>query len=181
MIERLGRILLACALSVFAGTASAAVIDVSWSEELPEDGTEYYDLDGDGTTDIGLAEHCCYDEALWISGEGFATEFQFAFVSAGDLIDDTMAWVSNTDGYTTDIPTGLSYIATRGTSIGAYYGYFTVEYDSEDIFLTGFSYEDSGRFITVASPTSAESVPAPATLLIVGLGLWGIGLSRRKH
>lgn len=160
-----------------SGVTAASVVHVTHTAELPEFGTGLYDLDGDGTNDIGLAEDCCSDERLWINGNGFATDFQFAFVSPGSVIDGALSWVSGVSGYTADIPVGTSYIATRNTSVGDYFGYFSVDFNAADIFLTGFWYEDSGRAITVGS----AAVPEPSMLLLLGLGLAALGVSRRRR
>jgi hypothetical protein len=161
-----------------SSVASAGVVHIDLSEQLPASGTAHYDLDGDSTNDIGLAEDCCYDETLWINGNGYSTQFQWSFVNTGDVIDGSLDWVSGTTGYTTDLAVGVTqYIATQATSIGDYFGYFAVIYDGVDTFLTDFWYEDTGAAITVGS---VSQVPVPAAAFLFGPALLGfIGLRRK--
>ena len=163
-------------LFVLPGFASATVVDVEIGLQLPPSGTAYYDLDGDSITDIGLAEDCCRDETLWINGIGLTTDFQWAFVFVGDMIDDTLAWVSGAAGYTTTLLVGTSYVAVRNTSSGAYYGYMTIDFDGVDTFLTRYTYEDTGGFITVGS----ASAPEAASLVMLAFGLLGLGFAARR-
>ena len=162
-------------LFVLPGFAMASVITVVHDEMLPPAGTEYYDLDADGTLDLGLAEDCCTDERLWINGTGLPsgvdTEWDFAFVGLGDIVDASLDWVSGVMGYTVDLIIGEMYVATRDTSIGDYFGYMTISFDGTDTFLREYSYEDSGRSI---------QVPEPSIIALLGLGLIGLGFARRK-
>ncbi|WP_260294226.1 PEP-CTERM sorting domain-containing protein [Sedimenticola hydrogenitrophicus] len=160
---------------MFSGLATAAVIQVEIDEQLPASGTNHYDLDGDGTNDIGLAEDCCYDETLWINGSSYGTDFQFAFLGIGDTIDASLDWVSGVADYTADLIIGEQYVAAFDTSIGSYYGYFVIDFDGTDTYLRDYFYEDTGGSITVAS-----EVPVPTPLALLGLGLIGLGVSRRK-
>lgn len=172
---------LVAALLVLPGLATAGVVHIEHGSQLPAQGTQQYDLDADGTYDIGLAEDCCYDETLWINGDGYATSFQWAFVNVGDLIDSSLNWVSGVMGYTTDLAVGTSYIAVRNTSVGANYGYFSIDFDGLDTFLSDFWYEDTGASITVGATGTPTSVPEPSVLALFGIGLAGMGFARRRR
>lgn len=171
------KILSALVLLAFCSSASASVVEVLINEQLPPDGTAQYDLDGDGVDDIGLAEDCCRDETLWINGSGHATQWQWAFVQVGDVIDGTLDWVSGVMDYTDYLDVGESYVAAFDTTSGAFYGYMTILFDGTDTWLQSYHFEDSGAAITVA----ASAVPVPAAVWLFGSGLLGLaGMSKRK-
>lgn len=62
--------------------------------------------------------------------------------------------------------------------------FFTIQLDEFNNTSQGVSLDPAGKFITINQATGGvdfNKVPEPATLALLGIGLLGIGVSRRRH
>lgn len=166
---------------MFAVSANATIITIDHNTLLPEAGTLYIDLDGDGTNDIGMAERYTGNDRSWLllDGSTGSTQMTQGFLALGTFVDDSLTWL--TSGFQEPIMSiGDNYLGIFDTSLGALYGFATISYDGINMVLASYTFEDSGRGITVTSANRPASIPEPSLLALFGLGLAGLGYSRRK-
>mgnify|MGYP000569035098 CR=1 FL=1 len=176
-MKKCTNLLLGLACLLISVSSSATLITNDINILLPTEGSLYVDLDGDLINDIGLAEDCCEADNTWTDAGSFSTEVVLAWLSMGDVVDGALAWTG--DSAYMDLGgqvIGANYIAVKNTSVGDFFGYITLDYDGTDLYLSSFTYDDSGRSVAV----SVASIPEPTSIALFGLALVGFVASRTK-